>query len=735
MTYMITSTITRPSRASIINPITTCEKRVSFLDDIDIAPLVKPKARIVTLEPIVRRSRTRSRRRVPEGIPEGSATDSQFFTQTHAQSHLQSESHHHPSHLQSQAQAQARAHSASVSQASTPSATPTPALAQQSQCMPRIATPEGPGRTRTLDSNSAQTDLSEPPRSPGPSENSFDTTPSSGGVPSAAESVVYTQTIKTGEPNRLAHRTASQNPHRKPITTSVEISSAGFLRGDVIEIKVQISHTKHIKSLHGVIATLYRQARVDMHPALPLVTEKDDELYPKSRTGLSGLSLSSTGSCHLYRKDFDQSFASIIINPETLTAEIKTSLRVPEDAFPTISTVPGAMISFKYYVEVILDIQGKLTALDKFLPTPNISTVSSALRNSQGMGTSGGAHANMYTGWGGHFIDTVDIKREKSVVSCAFEIVIGSRDSRRVGSWRDPITSTVGAEATLPAAASLGAPALPNGVTFAQTVNRLESLPLDSPSTPRPQSGLQETLHSSGSRHPQVPNRNATAPLANALYASESAPGYELSSPRLLSFQIPEESFESGLTEKERLRRAEERLFPSRPPDMSGESSTSNVIDTHFPTAPSAPDLVPLHHRNSGTSSHFHQSSAFGSVHATSQNPTDFTVVPTTINHFAPTYDFSQPFIGPSSMTSGDKQDMERRRLQAQRSAPAIGNGSGVASSFETTSQSPGHDQFNVPPVQHEIREYAPSAPVFTDEEVLGFHEYTAHSDLPRYER
>ena len=101
-----------------------------------------------------------------------------------------------------------------------------------------------------------------------------------------------------------------------------------------------------MKSLHGVIITLYRQARVDLHPAIPIgPTEKGKEgkyedYYPRSVTGLGGLSLSGAGSSHVFRKDLSQTVLPLIVDPNTLTADVTGKVGVPEEAFPTIATVP-----------------------------------------------------------------------------------------------------------------------------------------------------------------------------------------------------------------------------------------------------------------------------------------------------------------------------------------------------------------------------------------------------------
>jgi hypothetical protein len=107
-------------------------------------------------------------------------------------------------------------------------------------------------------------------------------------------------------------------------------------------------------------------------------------------------------------------------------SEVTVKVRVPEDAFPTISTVPGAMISFRYYVEVVVDIQGKLGPQERIMAglTGAAATAMSGgddLENERGGMGAGGTY----------MVDTAPVRRDKGVVSATFEVVIGTRDSER----------------------------------------------------------------------------------------------------------------------------------------------------------------------------------------------------------------------------------------------------------------------------------------------------------------
>src|SRR6201996_8470428 len=427
---MITSTLTRPSRASIINPISSCQRRVTFVDDIDIAYLAPPKSRTITLSPLPRRTRTKSKKsaqnllkinqiqQIKPSQPRSSNQPNQL-NQSNQPSQSNEPSQPSQSNQSNQpSQSNQPVQPSQSSQPSQPSQTNQPVQPIQTS----IRDTQGLHSSSSLDNSLNQpiADLgvaqpeSDPPKSPGPSETSFESRPSSGETPSAVESI--SQASQSARTNDSSSRLKTQfsTPiidHLKPITTIITLGRAGYLRGDTVDVHVLTDHTKQIKSLHGVIVTLYRQARVDYYPSLPVIN-KDDDSATKRRMGLRGISISSSGSFHIYRKLLDQNFSAIIIDDKTMTAEVKTSVSIPEDAFPTISTVPGAMISFKYYVEVICDIQGKLSAYDKYLPTPGASSLN-GVRNNASM--TNGAHSGFH-GWG--FIDTEEIKREKSVVCC-----------------------------------------------------------------------------------------------------------------------------------------------------------------------------------------------------------------------------------------------------------------------------------------------------------------------------
>ncbi|KAK7536738.1 hypothetical protein IWX49DRAFT_593719 [Phyllosticta citricarpa] len=627
VSYMLTSTMTRPTT---IMPTATCDRKVYLIEAIDIAPLLQPKPRVVTLERVSRRSKTKSKSK--KGV---SSSGDQSTPQTTEQSR-----------------------SSRVSELSSPA------------------------------------DETEAPGSPAPSDTSFDShfSSSNGGSSNASGPLsIRADTAKTASSSKAALHDPS------PITATIELLKAGFLRGDSIPLKISVNHTKHVSSLRGIIVTLYRQARVDMHPAIPVVMNakgenvSSEDYYPKSKTGLGGLSLSSAGSSHVFRKDLSQSFAPLIVDPRTRTAEVKASVRVPDEAFPTISCVPGAMISFRYYVEVVVDLQGKLSGLDKYFSNSGMMIT---LPTSYGPapGPNGGPDGTgVFSAWGGHFLDTEPLRRDKGVVSCIFEIIVGTKDSdRRKGKGR---------------------------AVFETDMEQN----LQTSGSPHGQVGLereQPFLAESGSGHD----------LRDYAYQSMEAPEY-LEAPHPYAhplYPVPDMVDEDNLPEKERLRRAEERLMPSAPPPPPPPADASTSTPGAFgPSAPILPDEVrPGLAIRLGT--HAGSSTSGVSPSMPSAPPADDlgprTAPPETYEPGIPNYEVASGSAanGHQPSPTDDKQELQRRRLEQERSAP------------ETSSEG-APPTGSLPADVRTTAIFVPSAPVLSEEEYV-FD--TAHSaDLPRYER
>jgi hypothetical protein len=566
----------------------TCDRKIAYQEDIDIATLFQPKPRVISLEPISRRGKSKHKNR------------------------------------------------------------------SKNENQPKK---EVVSLDTVLDKNVTRANSTEvePSQSPSPSDASLDSGHSNCGTESAADS--NPSATQSGESKISKSESSAAS---KPVTATIELQQAGFLRGDLIPIKIHVRHTKQIRSLHGIIVTLYRQAHVNYNPALPKAgTGRDDQdalLWP--RLGIGRLSLSDGGSRHMFRKDLSQSFASILINPSTLSAEVKATLRVPVEAFPTISTVPGSMISFKYYVEVVLDLQGRLAGLDRFLPNAGMAGISSHIGDPS-VNSQGDTNNSIFAAWGGHFMDTEEIRRDKSVVSCIFEIVIGTRDSERKGKWKQ-----LQASKDIP------------GILQVESQGQWS----------------EENNSSTDQGEPSTSQHGHEAPAfaqSDESHISPTSGG---------NFPIPDTSVEEAqLPEKERLRRAEELLLPSRPPDDGVESSAQAA--THAPSAPVLSDEhLPVFTPTAPMFHHIAGPSAPPIEEASSST--------------APAYEPRHPEHPHDTVpVTDDKHDLHRHQLEQERSAPDDVREDGEE---ENTS--------------------APTAPTFEDVEHFEF-EVSAEHSLPRYER
>ena len=107
---------------------------------------------------------------------------------------------------------------------------------------------------------------------------------------------------------------------------------------------------------------------------------------------------------------------------------------MPDDVFPTITGVPGEMISFRYHIEVVIDLGGKLGGQSKHIPRLGMVNIPSNFMSSgHPMDIpDGGANTGMLATWGTSIINTDPIRREKSVIACLFEIIVGTTDTARL---------------------------------------------------------------------------------------------------------------------------------------------------------------------------------------------------------------------------------------------------------------------------------------------------------------
>ena len=462
----------------------------------------------------------------------------------------------------------------------------------------------------------------DPPQSPAPSEIS-----SASATSGSSVSWQLRSTSSFGQANNETRRSSISTA--RGITASIELLRGGCLPGDILPVQIFVSHTKAVKSLQGVIITLYRLARVDTHPAIPIGPPQEgkkleyEDYYPKSRTGLGGLSLSSAGSTRSFRQDLNQVFAPLIVDPRSLTASVRSSVKVPEDLFPTISSVPGQMISFKYYVEVVVDLRGKLAGQERVLSQLGIVNGAPGYGKGDpkvsGVDGSSGLVFPLASGFG--CLDTSQIRRERSVVSWPFEIIVGTRDSerRRVKQNEEVRTSAV------------DRPSRPAIITHGSVGSVSQEVGVSA------QGGL-----GPGQRESDIYEVETESFQDSPQYA-EVAPITTIPAPE------PEEVMD----EKTRLRRAEERLLPSAPP---GESFDPESVQASAPEALDQEDFVNRYR--------LHQPVSVGS----SSSPE--TIVPSSSSRLRDENIYPQE-PGPVSIRNNDdKAELAMRRLQMAASSP-----------------------------------------------------------------
>ena len=384
----------------------------------------------------------------------------------------------------------------------------------------------------------------EPPRSPVPSEISSAATTNSTSSNVTGSMTPPIRTVIEGAEDAVV------NPPPNTISAKIEVLQGGCLAGDSFPVRVSIKHNTAVKSMQGIIITLYRQGRIDTHPAIPLGPQrrgekpKYEDYYPKSLTGLGGLSLTSAGSSRSFRQDLNQIFAPIIVDPQSLTAVIKTSIQAPVHLFPTITCVPGEMISFKYYVEIVVDLRAKIGSQDRIRPHVNMT---SGLQHGYGdakvtriEGPDGVSYA---TTPGFNYLVTDQLRRTKGVVFTRTEIIVGTKDSSRKRQKQREDQSAVDE----------------NILSTKSTVLGVEI--------------TQDQHVEPGHRESSVETHDNAWQLTSAVEQHTTV-------------LIPPPEIEEDLDEKGRLRRAEEQLLPSAPPGDDESSSSAAPI----PSAPIAVD-------------------------------------------------------------------------------------------------------------------------------------------------
>ncbi|KIW82927.1 hypothetical protein Z517_02170 [Fonsecaea pedrosoi CBS 271.37] len=605
VSYLVTATLTRPTT---ISPMTSRSTKIKFQDLVDIEHMYTPKSRVITLEPVSKRGKVKVVK------PASSVT-----TQT----------------------------------------TSSPGAGRLSR-----------NNTQNSTTSRSTHSISNPPLSPAPSEETMQTN----ATPASSPSFHIADDVSpppNPSPQNSDARSNTTSSSTNTITATAELPRHGALPGDTIPIRISITHTK--ADVRGmVIATLYRQCRIDMHPPLPLPNRpgKDkkmeyEDVYPKSRTGLGGLYFSAASPNSVFRKDLAQTSTMMIVNPTTMTADITTSIKVPDNSFPTIANVPGDMISFTYHVEVVVDLFGKLGETRLW---PRLT--SSEPTFSQSSGTN-----NQITSeWSLHILDTAPLRRTKSVVAFEMSLVVGTHDSSKM-----------------------------------RRQNKAAEQQYTEDTQQEPDQGWQDWQYYHEAYDGQYYDE-AGYPYYDGNgydygYDQNYQPVYPTSAPETIPPPAP--AVEETVDEKTRLRRQEELLLPSEPP-QEGESS-----DHPMPYTPTAPNLssepLPqaLENQTDGsmTPSTLHAASSVASARSKD-----------TIRPYS-----TSPPPRPTSTSSGghtdDKQELERRRLLAQTSGPPL----------EHEAQLPGDAH---------VTSLTPTAPLMDDEySVQILHHDHGGPDLPQYER
>ncbi|KAI1802391.1 hypothetical protein F4811DRAFT_573067 [Daldinia bambusicola] len=653
ISYMVTATLTRPTS---IAATSSCETKVALIEKVDIGVLAPPRERRVCMQTLRRRPKKRKK---PVPTVAAAANRGSISTETQEPA----------SDLDStRVNENSNGSSVSLGEVTTsvgPPGNHLPRSPLRSDLIPHDLQSEISGES-AISNNSGSN--------------------SARGADASAESVAASK-LSGGD--------------EREITATVELLKGGCLPGDILPVKIKVEHNRRMKSMHGVIVTLYRQGRVDYSPPpslfAPELSKEDakrlkhEEYYPRSRTGLGGLSLSSAGSCSVFRKDLSQAVAPLIIDPVTLTANITTSIRVPEDVFPSIKNVPGGLISFRYHVEVVLDLGGKLAGQSTGSSQQASRIGSLGVPGGNPASTVGSYDLKRLSNWNGTIVDTDHLRREKGVISVSFEVIVGTMDSSRL-----------------------------RGKSVIRPSLTIQPAPSEDINAENDESNYTwQHEYDNGNNYGGdfAPSQLESSPQNYfPLGASPQTSYYDFQDGEThapVYIPPPEVPRESELSEKERVRQAEQRLLPSQPPLQPAESEAGPSQQPSAPIEESARE-VNGNHNSSGHDSLAEREEDIGGPSA-------------------PTLADITPANPPSSSNIDDKQELERRRLLQEASAPPE-----VPEDYEGAE--PSAPTLSPPRIQE------PTAPVLDDDHDYGgldpYHDIAGPSGraagsepLPRYER
>lgn len=544
------------------------------------------------------------------------------------------------------------------------------------QTLSRESTP----RTHTTRSSPP---LQNPPLSPAPSEETVETRESAS---THSFHVVEQHLSQQKKSDNSEPRSSTTSNSVQTISATTEITRHGALPGDTVPVRVKVEHTKATRGV--VIATLYRQGRIDMLPPLRVVSRSKDkkpeyeDVYPKSRTGLGGLYFTKGNPNMAFRKDLTQTSTMMIVDPRTKTADVKFSIRVPNEAFPTMNNIPGGMISFTYHIEVVIDLTGKLGET-RLLP--------SLTTNGPSFTSSVEAPPNqLTTDWASNILDTAPLRRTKNVAAFELPLTIGTEDSNRSKRLeeirQDRRDDSFHGKQPAPQGEDHGDGQYWQENGYFEHDNHHDHYRCY---------GYDGEWHDDQGHpynHGWHEQYNAHYPPPTNGHQQQGVNGH---------FHVPPPQEDDHLDEKSRLHRQEQLLLPSRPPEAEGSSSQPRAL------APSAPILDnDLSHCPSSP-----QSSIPITISRASARSAE-TIVPDPLTPPPSLPEDSGPLPGE------DKQELERRRLLAQVSAPPTDDGNHTG---------PSNTPCSAPPA---------SAPVIDDEEYLSQAlRQEGNENLPQYHR
>ncbi|KAJ2905064.1 hypothetical protein MKZ38_006457 [Zalerion maritima] len=354
------------------------------------------------------------------------------------------------------------------------------------------------------------------------------------------------------------------NEGSNTITGEFELRKGGWLPGETIPIYCHIQHVKHLQTPRGIFVTLYREGRIDTsRPAAGHGTAS--VVSDDSWAALSSLSLSSNGSVSRFKKELCQNFTPVYLDSETLTADVVPKVKVPTEAFPTVEKLPGDVLSFIYYAEILLDLDGRM---------------SSQLQNAA---QKSGSRSNPFDSdkldpWMYNFWDTEHLRRIKGTVSITLPIVVGSIDSSKRG--RFPTQRTLMEYSGYQDSQRYHDLNTPSRGSW-EEINWPAA---DDPTLLRDRA-FQQQQQQSQQGPPLPPNGHQHVSFSQTIPAETTILGLSYQPPRIYCqppsyletspLDQPQPRAEGFGNEKERLRSHEGTSMPSRPPGAFTEPSSS----------------------------------------------------------------------------------------------------------------------------------------------------------------